>query len=67
MRMLMNSKSINLKQLFKDKRVRIQAFIALLILAMGFVLSIAGFVELQDIAKQRLYLQTQHHTEAQLK
>ncbi|NQZ53071.1 MAG: CHASE domain-containing protein [Piscirickettsiaceae bacterium] len=63
----MNSKSINLKQLFKDKRVRIQAFIALLILAIGFVLSIAGFVELQDIAKQRLYLQTQHHTEAQLK
>jgi len=63
----MNSQTINLKQLFEDKKVRTQAIIALLVLAMGFVLSIAGFVELQTIANERSYLQTQQHTEAQLK
>lgn len=63
----MNTPHINLKQLFKDRQVRLQAFIALLVLAVGFILSIAGFVELQAIAAERLYLQAQQHTESQLK
>ncbi len=63
----MNSHSINLKQLFKDKKIRTQAIIALLVLAVGFVLSIAGFIALQDVAKERLYLQIQQHTEAKIK
>jgi len=63
----MNTTQLNLQQLFKDKQVRLQAIIALLVLAIGFALSIAGFVELQNIAKERLYLQTQQHTAAQLK
>ena len=64
---LMNTPHINLKQLFKDKRVRLQALIALLVLAVGFVLSLAGFIELQAVAKERLFLQTQQHTAAKLK
>lgn len=64
---IMNPAQINLQQLFKDKQVRLQAIIALLVLAVGFALSIAGFVELQDVANERLYLQTQQHTAAQLK
>lgn len=63
----MNSQTINLKQLFKDKKVRMQAIMALLVLAIGFVLSLAGFMELQTIANERSYLQTQQHTEAQFK
>lgn len=63
----MNASTVNLKQLFKDKKVRIQALIALLVLAIGFVLSIAGFIELQAVANERLYLQAQQHTEAKLK
>ncbi len=63
----MNTAQINLKQLFKDKQVRLQALIALLVLGVGFVLSLAGFIELQAVAKERLYLQTQQHTAAKLK
>ncbi len=63
----MNRQRSNLKQLFKDKHVRRQAWIALLVLVIGFVLSLAGFVELQAVAKERLYLQTQQHTAAQIK
>ena len=63
----MTTAHINLKQLFKDKKVRFQALIALLILAVGFMLSIAGFVALQDVAKERLYLQTQQHVATKLK
>lgn len=64
---LMNSQTINLRQLFKDKHARIQAVVAMLVLAVGFALSVAGFVELQDVASERLYLQTQQHAEAQLR
>jgi signal transduction histidine kinase/CheY-like chemotaxis protein len=63
----MKTQHSNLKQLFKDKKVRIQALIALAVLAIGFVLSLAGFVELQAVARERLYLQTQQHTAAQIK
>ncbi|MBL1321172.1 MAG: CHASE domain-containing protein [Methylophaga sp.] len=63
----MNTPHINLKQLFKDRQVRLQALIALLVLAAGFVLSIAGFIALQDVAKERLYLQTQQHVAVKLK
>lgn len=62
----MNTPQIKLKQLFKDKKVRLQALIALLVLAIGFVLSMAGFIELQAVANERLYLKTQQHTSAQL-
>lgn len=57
----------NLQHLFKDKQVRFQATVALLVLAVGFLLSLAGFVELQKLADERLYLQTQQHTSAQVK
>ncbi|PHS68660.1 MAG: hypothetical protein COB23_08965 [Methylophaga sp.] len=61
----MNLPTVNLKQLLKDKQVHTQAVIALLVLVVGFALSIAGFAELQDVANERLYLETQQHTEAQ--
>ena len=63
----MNRPTFNLKQLFKDKQVRLQGLIALIVLAIGFILSIAGFVKLQDIADEQLYLQTQQHTATQIK
>jgi len=63
----MNTPTLNLKQLFEDKQVRLQALIAMLVLAVGFILSIAGFIELQAVANERLYLQTQQYTSAQIK
>ncbi len=63
----MNTPYSDFKQLFRDKQIRLQALIALLVLAVGFVLSIAGFIALQDIAKERLYLQTQQHVAVKLK
>lgn len=63
----MKTAEINLRQLFQDNKIRLQALLALLVLAVGFVLSIAGFVELQAVANERLYLQAQQNTEAQLK
>ena len=63
----MNKAELNIKQLFKDKQVRFQAMIALLVLAVGILLSLAGFVELQKLANERLYLQTQQHTAVQIK
>ena len=54
------TKAINyLKQLFDDKQTRIQAVIALFVLAVGFIVSIAGFIELQTVASERFYIQTQ--------
>ncbi|HDY85247.1 MAG TPA: hypothetical protein ENH74_06150, partial [Methylophaga sp.] len=63
----MNSRFSTLTLLFSDKRARLQAIIGLLILLIGLILSIAGFLELQDIASERLYLQTQKHTQSQVK
>ncbi|MDB2705347.1 CHASE domain-containing protein [Pseudomonadota bacterium] len=63
----MNKTELNIKQLFKDKQVRFQAMVALLVLAVGILLSLGGFVELQKLANERLYLQTQQHTAAQIK
>ena len=63
----MNTYVFALKHLFKDKKARIQAFVALLVLIVGLALSIAGFVELQDIASERLYLQTQKNTQSHVK
>ncbi len=55
------------KRLFQDKPIHKQALIALIVLITGLILSIAGFIELQAIAKERLYLQTQQHTAAQIR
>lgn len=63
----MNSPKLNLHLLFKDKQIRLQAVLALFILAIGFSLSLAGFVELQSVANERLYLQKQQYTAERIK
>lgn len=63
----MNIPLSTLTHLFRDKRARLQASIGLLVLLTGLALSIAGFLELQDIASERLYLQAQKHTQSQVK
>jgi signal transduction histidine kinase/CheY-like chemotaxis protein len=63
----MNKQFSTLSHLFRDKRARLQAIVGLLVLLVGLILSIAGFLELQDIASERLYLQAQKHTQSQVK
>lgn len=63
----MNTLLSTLTHLFRDQRARLQAIIGLLVLIIGLTLSIAGFLELQDIASERLYLQAQKHTQSQVK
>jgi len=63
----MNKVDTNFRQLFKDKQVRNLALSAVLVLLIGFSLSLAGFVELQQLANERLYLQAQQHTAARVK
>jgi len=63
----MNTQFSTLTHLFRDKRARLQAIVGLLVLLVGLILSIAGFLELQDIASERLYLQAQKHTQSQVK
>lgn len=63
----MKNTEFNIKSLFKDTQLRFQAMMAILVLTIGFLLSLTGFVELQKLANERLYLQTQHHTSAQVK
>lgn len=63
----MNGQFSTLSHLFKDKRARLQAVVGLMVLLVGLMLSIAGFLELQDIASERLYLQAQKHTQSQVK
>tara|TARA_R110001583_G_scaffold130834_1_gene282512 strand:+ start:4941 stop:7142 length:2202 start_codon:yes stop_codon:yes gene_type:complete len=63
----MNTQFSTLTHLFSDKRARLQAILGLIVLLVGLILSIAGFLELQDIASERLYLQAQKHTQSQVK
>ncbi len=63
----MNKVDTNLQLLLKDKQVRNLALAALLVLLIGFSLSLAGFVELQQLGNERLYLQAQQHTAARIK
>tara|TARA_R110002050_G_scaffold269917_2_gene412705 strand:- start:248705 stop:250906 length:2202 start_codon:yes stop_codon:yes gene_type:complete len=63
----MNTQFSTLTHLFRDKRLRFQASVGLLVLLVGLMLSIAGFLELQDVASERLYLQAQKHTQSQVK
>jgi len=63
----MNTEFSTLTHLFRDKRARLQAIIGLVILLTGLILSVAGFLELRDIASERLYLQAQKHTQSQVK
>lgn len=63
----MNTAFSTLTHLFRDKLARLQVIVGLLVLLIGLSLSTAGFVELQDIASERLYLQAQKHTQSQVK
>lgn len=63
----MDKQFSTLSHLFRDKRARLQTIVGLLVLLVGLILSIAGFLELQDIASERLYLQAQKHTQSQVK
>lgn len=63
----MNTPFFTLTHLFQDKRARLQVIVGLLVLLIGLSLSTAGFIELQDIASERLYLQAQKHTQSQVK
>ncbi len=63
----MDKQFSTLSHLFRDKRARLQAIVGLMVLLVGLILSIAGFLELQDIASERLYLQAQKHTQSQVK
>ena len=53
------------ERLFKQKNTRFEAVLALSVLALGLVLSIIGFSELQAISKERLYLETEKYARAQ--
>jgi len=55
-----------LKRLFTQKNTRFEAVLALSVLALGLVLSIVGFSELQAISKERLYLETEKYARAQV-
>lgn len=63
----METSTINSNQVFRDKKIRSRAVLAMFVLAIGFALSTVGFLELQDVANERLYLKTQQHTATQLK
>ncbi|OUR64538.1 hypothetical protein A9Q79_04340 [Methylophaga sp. 42_25_T18] len=54
------------ERLFKQKNTRFEAILALSVLALGLVLSIIGFSELQAISKERLYLETEKYARAQV-
>ena len=54
------------ERLFKQKNTRFEAVLALSVLALGLVLSIIGFAELQAISKERLYLETEKYARAQV-
>lgn len=63
----MTTPFFTLTHLLSDKRARVQAVVGLFVLLIGLTLSTAGFLELQDIASERLYLQAQKHTQSQVK
>jgi len=55
-----------LKRLFKQKNTRFEGVVALSVFTLGVVLSIVGFIELQAISKERLYLETERYARAQV-
>ena len=55
-----------LKRLFKQKNTRFEAVLALSVLALGLILSLVGFSELQAITKERLYLETEKYARGQV-
>jgi signal transduction histidine kinase/CheY-like chemotaxis protein len=55
-----------LKRLFKQKNIRFEGIVALSVFALGLMLSIVGFTELQAISKERLYLETEKYARAQV-
>jgi signal transduction histidine kinase len=55
-----------LKRIFKQKNTRFEGIVALSVFTLGLMLSIVGFTELQAISKERLYLETEKYTRAQV-
>jgi len=54
------------QQLVNKNKIRFEALLALSVLVIGLVLSMMGFIELQAISKERLYLATEKYARTQV-